>query len=110
LTEAEKGKPDFAAIMSPDPAEQQAAVLAVACPFQTPGHGAVSYDKPAQAPLPVQRMAINPVRPSPSAATSGSVQQSLKLNNGKQPAAALTPAPKKLGFKFPIKKSDDIIY
>lgn len=68
LDEAMKDKPDFEAMLQPEPPELQASALGIPSPFHTPGHGARSYGaQPQQAPqrrLGVQTNGNAPARPA----------------------------------------------
>lgn len=64
LAEAAENRPDFVAILAPEPPELQAAAMGIPCPFQTPGHGAAAYgeeEEPEAAPAP-RRAPAQPVR------------------------------------------------
>jgi hypothetical protein len=65
LAEAAEHEPKWEDILAPQPAELQAGVLGIPCPFETPGHGARGY---SQAPPPAakgSRFVIRKPEPEP---------------------------------------------
>jgi hypothetical protein len=93
LEDAEKFKPDFYEIVSPEPHEKQCQHLGIGPIYNTPGHGATSYAKPAPKPGPATAKAP----PAPGAPP-------------KKPPVVPTFAGGKVKFKIPPKapRAEDV--